>query len=68
MEAYTLEPLTDQEVDDICQTHNWIKVKRHQDDPSKSWEDRFSVLASHHLKETEFLIAKVRELAARLRQ
>lgn len=62
-----MEPLTNVEVDEILNGYTWIKVKRHQDDPSKSWEDRFKILEQHHLKETEFLIRKVRELAARLR-
>jgi hypothetical protein len=63
-----VEPLTDAEINEICQTWNWVKVKRYQDDPTKSWEDRYKALERHHLKETEFLIAKVRELAARLRR
>lgn len=63
-----MEPLSDEEVESILQTYNWIKVKRHQDDPTKSWEERYKILENHHLKETEFLIRKVRELAARLRR
>lgn len=41
----------------------WIKVERHRDDPSLSWEERFRILESHHIKETQFLIEEVRTLA-----
>jgi hypothetical protein len=41
----------------------WIKVGRHQDDPSLSWEEGFRILEQHHLKETQFLIDEVRRLA-----
>jgi hypothetical protein len=43
--------------------HGWIKVGRHQDDPTLSWEERFRILEEHHLKETQFLIEEVRRLA-----
>jgi len=46
--------------------YKWIKVKRHTDDPHKSWEERYNVLAEHHLKETTFLINEVRSLAKQL--
>jgi len=46
--------------------YKWIKVKRHTDDPTKSWEDRYKVLDEHHLKETTFLIDEVRKLADKL--
>lgn len=48
---------------DQFQDYKWIKVKRHQDDPNLSFEERFNILSEHHLKETTFLIEKVRELA-----
>ena len=35
-------------------------------DESKSWEERYKQLEQHHVQETTFLIAKVRELAATL--
>jgi hypothetical protein len=44
--------------------YKWIKVPRYKDDPSLSWEDRYKALEAHHVKETSFLIAKIRELAA----
>jgi len=46
--------------------YKWIKVKRHTDDPTKSWEERYKVLDEHHLKETTFLINEVRALAKEL--
>lgn len=46
--------------------YKWIKVKRHTDDPAKSWEERYKVLDEHHLKETTFLINEVRALAKQL--
>lgn len=46
--------------------YKWIKVKRYVDDESKSWEERYKSLDSHHLKETTFLIDEVRSLADRL--
>lgn len=46
--------------------YKWIKVKRHTDDPSKSWEERYKVLEEHHLEETTFLINEMRALAKQL--
>lgn len=46
--------------------YKWIKVKRHVDDPSKSWEERFRALEEHHVKETTFLVDEVRKLAAEI--
>jgi hypothetical protein len=45
------------------QGYGWIKVKRFQDDETKSWEERFKALEAHHEKETNFLINEVRKLA-----
>lgn len=50
---------------EILQGYKWIKVKAHIDDPSKTWQERYHILEQHHRRETEFLIAKVRELAKR---
>lgn len=44
----------------------WIKVPKYVVDESKSWEDRYKDLEEHHIRETTFLIDKVRELAAKL--
>ena len=46
--------------------YKWIKFKRHVDDPSKSWEERFRALEEHHVKETTFLVDEVRKLAAEI--
>lgn len=46
--------------------YQWIKVKRFQFDPAKSWEENFKSLEQHHLEETAFLIDEVRKLAAQL--
>ncbi|OAI53307.1 hypothetical protein AYO47_05060 [Planctomyces sp. SCGC AG-212-M04] len=44
----------------------WIKVPRYVMDESKTWEERYRQLEEHHVRETTFLIEKVRELAAKL--
>ena len=46
--------------------HRWIKVPRYVMDESKTWEERYRQLEEHHVRETTFLIEKVRELAAEL--
>jgi hypothetical protein len=43
--------------------YKWIKVPRYRDDSSLSWEERYKLLDDHHVKETSFLIAKIRELS-----
>jgi len=42
---------------------SWIKVKKHVDDESKTFQERLYILEEHHVKETEFLLNKCRELA-----
>jgi hypothetical protein len=44
----------------------WIKVKRYTMDKSLSWEDRYRQLDEHHIHETSFLIAEIRQLAAKI--
>lgn len=46
--------------------YKWIKVKRHKDDETLSWQERYSNLEKHHLEETNFLIDEVRKLAKEL--
>lgn len=41
----------------------WIKVGRHRDDPALSWEERYKILESHHIRETQFLVDEIRRLA-----
>lgn len=51
-----------EEKQEILDTYKWIKVKRYQDDETKSWEERYKQLEKHHLEETNFLITKIREI------
>ena len=46
--------------------YRWIKVPRYTMDESLPWEERYRQLEEHHIRETTFLIEKVRELAQRL--
>lgn len=46
-------------LNNIIDGHSWIKVKG-------SDSEETSVSTEHHIQETEFLIAKTRELAAKL--
>ncbi|MBX9790826.1 MAG: hypothetical protein K2Y37_18055 [Pirellulales bacterium] len=48
------------------QGFGWIKVPKYVMDETLSWEDRYQALEAHHVRETTFLINKVRELAAEL--
>jgi hypothetical protein len=51
-----------EEKQEILESYKWIKVKRYKDDQTKSWEERYRELEKHHLEETTFLIAKIREI------
>ncbi len=51
---------------EILETHRWIGVEKYVDDRTLSLEERYQRLETHHMAETGFLIAKVRELAARV--
>jgi hypothetical protein len=53
-----------EDAQNILANHSWIKVKKYQDDPSKTWEERYAALEKHHLDETQFLIEKNREIVA----
>ena len=44
----------------------WIKVTRSAMDKSLPWEERYRQLDDHHVRETSFLIAEVRRLAAKI--
>lgn len=55
-----------EEKQEILDTYKWIKVKRYQDDETKSWEERYKELEKHHLEETNFLITKIREIVQML--
>lgn len=46
--------------------YKWIKVKRYIKDESLSVEEQLKILEDHHIKETAFLINKVKELAKKI--
>ncbi len=54
------------DLDEIINSYKWIKVKKHVDDSTKTFEERFTELEKHHIDETTFLIEKIRELAKEL--
>ncbi|BAZ42296.1 hypothetical protein NIES4101_82640 [Calothrix sp. NIES-4101] len=54
--------MTPEEKKEILETYKWIKVKYYQLDENKSWEERYRDLEKHHWEETNFLIAKIREI------
>ncbi|BAZ12595.1 hypothetical protein NIES4071_44260 [Calothrix sp. NIES-4071] len=58
--------MTPEEKQEIIETYKWIKVKHYEDDETKSLEERYKQLEKHHLEETSFLIAKIRELVQML--
>jgi hypothetical protein len=43
-----------------------IPIKRYVDDPSLTWEDRYTRLLAHHEEETKFLISTIEELEAKV--
>lgn len=47
---------------EILESYRWIKVKKYIDDENLTWEERYKNLMEHHLKETEFLINKIRSI------
>lgn len=51
-----------EEIDEILNTYQWIKVKKYMPNPDETWEERYKNLEKHHLEETQFLIDKVREI------
>ena len=50
------------EKQEILNSYKWIKVPKYVEDESLSFEERFRRLQEHHIKETTFLIDKIREL------
>ncbi len=46
---------------------SWICVKALDDDAALPWEERHRRLSEHHVRETTFLIARIRQLAGLLR-
>lgn len=54
--------ISEEEKDIILNTYKWIKVPKFVDDDTLSWAERYNKLHEHHIRETSFLIEKVREL------
>jgi len=57
--------MNEQEKKEILETYRWIKVKKFEDDEGLSWEERCKLLEKHHKEETNFLIAKIREIVSK---
>jgi hypothetical protein len=47
---------------EILETHKWITVEKYIDDANLRREERYKMLEEHHIKETNFLISKIREI------
>jgi hypothetical protein len=43
-----------------------IPIKRYEDDPSLTWEERYARLEAHHREETEWMMRKLKELDGEL--
>ena len=54
--------MNDQEKKEILETYSWIKVQKHKDEESLSWEERYKSLEKHHVEETNFLVSTVRDI------
>jgi hypothetical protein len=54
--------ISQEEKDTILNSYKWIKVPKFVDNDTLSWEERYKKLDEHHIRETSFLIEKVREL------
>jgi len=54
--------LDDAEKKEILTSYRWIKVPKYTDDENLPLEERFKRLQEHHIKETTFLIDKIREI------
>lgn len=54
------------EKQEILNSYKWIKMPKYIDDESLSFEERFKRLQEHHVKETTFLIDKIREIIKKI--
>jgi len=54
--------MDDAEKKEILTSCRWIKVPKYADDENLPLKERFKRLQEHHIKETAFLIAKIREI------
>jgi hypothetical protein len=48
---------------DFYKGFSWIRVKKYKEDITKSYEERYKELESHHVAETKFLVKEVRKLS-----
>jgi len=48
--------------EEILNFYKWIKVPKYKDNESLSWEERYQLLNEHYVRETTFLIEKLREV------
>lgn len=59
--------MNDIELQEILNSHSWIKVNSYyKPSQSNDWRYQHELLEVHHRKETDFLIEKCRELAKEL--
>jgi hypothetical protein len=58
--------MTKSELDEILNSYRWIKIKAFKPENYETWEEKYQALEQHHLAETKFLIAKIRELAQKI--
>ena len=54
--------MTPEEKAEILNTYKWIRVPKYTDDENLSWQERYQRLNEHHIKETTFLIEKIRNI------
>ena len=47
---------------EIMETYHWIKVEPYTDNPNLPLSVRLEMLQKHHIKETNFLISKIRDM------
>ncbi|MBS1594880.1 MAG: hypothetical protein JST90_11165 [Bacteroidetes bacterium] len=58
--------MTAEEKEEILHSYKWIKVKSFKEEEGLTWEEKYRALEKHHSAETNFLIAKVRELVLQI--
>ena len=54
--------MKEDEKKEILESYKWIKVKPYKMNAELSWESRYKELEEHHVKETTFLIEKIRSM------
>jgi len=66
MESLIKQKLLMIDKEEILNSYKWIKVPKYRDDESLSWAERYRLLNEHHIRETTFLIEKLREIVKNL--